>query len=84
MFGGGVLGSGGGGVYGIRGDGCLQESITRESCADAGLLGLRKSFAVWDDNGSATDGRTVLSLTENMARHKEAYGWQVLAVQDGG
>jgi len=70
-------------TYCIMGDGCMQEGISHESCAYAGHLGLGKLIAFWDDNGITIDGHTELSFTENVAMRFEAYGWQVLTVEDG-
>jgi len=65
------------------GDGCMQEGISHESCAYAGHLGLGKLIAFWDDNGITIDGHTELSFTEDVCKRYEAYGWQVLTVEDG-
>merc|ERR1711933_81450 len=70
-------------TYCIMGDGCLQEGISHESCAYAGHLGLGKLIAFWDDNGITIDGHTELSFTEDVCKRYEAYGWQVLSVEDG-
>jgi len=70
-------------TYCIMGDGCLQEGISHESCAYAGHLGLGKLIAFWDDNGITIDGHTELSFTEDVVKRYEAYGWQVLTVEDG-
>merc|ERR1719382_1255928 len=70
-------------TYCIMGDGCLQEGISHEACAYAGHLGLGKLIAFWDDNGITIDGHTELSFTEDVCKRYEAYGWQVLSVEDG-
>jgi len=70
-------------TYCIMGDGCMQEGISHESCAYAGHLGLGKLIAFWDDNGITIDGHTELSFTEDVCKRYEAYGWQVLSVEDG-
>jgi len=70
-------------TYCIMGDGCLQEGISHESCAYAGHLGLGKLIAFWDDNGITIDGHTELSFTEDVCKRYEAYGWQVLTVENG-
>merc|ERR1712241_1135160 len=71
------------GTYCILGDGCMQEGISHESCAYAGHLGLGKLIAFYDDNGITIDGHTELSFTEDVGKRYEAYGWQVLTVEDG-
>mmetsp|Transcript_5851 Transcript_5851/g.13063 ORF Transcript_5851/g.13063 Transcript_5851/m.13063 type:complete len:782 (-) Transcript_5851:127-2472(-) len=70
-------------TYCILGDGCMQEGISHESCSLAGHLGLGKLIAFWDDNGITIDGHTELSFTEDVGKRYEAYGWQVLTVEDG-
>jgi len=70
-------------TYCILGDGCMQEGISHESCAYAGHLGLGKLIAFYDDNGITIDGHTELSFTEDVGMRYEAYGWQVLTVEDG-
>mmetsp|Transcript_5919 Transcript_5919/g.12955 ORF Transcript_5919/g.12955 Transcript_5919/m.12955 type:complete len:776 (+) Transcript_5919:79-2406(+) len=70
-------------TYCILGDGCMQEGISHEACAYAGHLGLGKLIAFYDDNGITIDGHTDLSFTEDVGMRYEAYGWQVLTVEDG-
>ncbi|CAK0819795.1 unnamed protein product [Prorocentrum cordatum] len=70
-------------TYCIMGDGCCQEGISHESCAYAGHLGLGKLIVFYDDNGITIDGHTELSFTEDVGMRYEAYGWQVLTVEDG-
>merc|ERR1719356_1626950 len=70
-------------TYCIMGDGCMQEGISHESCAYAGHLGLGKLIAFYDDNNITIDGHTELSFTEDVCKRYEAYGWQVLKVEDG-
>merc|ERR1719189_2352607 len=61
----------------------MQEGISHESCAYAGHLGLGKLIAFYDDNNITIDGHTELSFTEDVGKRYEAYGWQVLTVEDG-
>jgi len=70
-------------TYTIAGDGCMQEGISHESCAYAGHLGLGKLIAFYDDNGITIDGHTDLSFTEDVGKRYEAYGWQVITVNEG-
>jgi len=70
-------------TYCIMGDGCMQEGISHESCSYAGHLGLGKLIAFYDDNNITIDGHTELSFTEDVGKRYEAYGWQVLTVEDG-
>jgi len=70
-------------TYCIVGDGCCQEGISHESCAYAGHLGLGKLIVFYDSNNITIDGPTDLSFTEDVGKRYEAYGWQVLTVEDG-
>ncbi len=70
-------------TYVIAGDGDLMEGVTSEACSLAGHLGLGKLICFYDDNEITIDGRTDITFTEDSAKRYEAYGWQVLHVEDG-
>ena len=70
-------------VYGICSDGDLMEGISHEAASLAGHLGLGKLVFVYDDNEITIDGRTDISFSEDIKGRFEAYGWQVLEVEDG-
>jgi transketolase len=70
-------------TYVICGDGCHQEGVTGEACSLAGHLGLGKLILLYDDNNITIDGSTDLSFSEDTGKRFEAYGWQVLTVEDG-
>jgi transketolase len=70
-------------TYVICGDGCLQEGVSGEASSLAGHLGLGKLIVLYDDNKITIDGATDLSFTEDVGKRYEAYGWQVLTVEDG-
>jgi len=70
-------------TYCIVGDGCCQEGISHESCSYAGHLGLGKLIVFYDSNNITIDGPTDLSFTEDVGKRYEAYGWQVLTVENG-
>jgi len=67
----------------ICGDGCLQEGVTSEASSLAGHLGLGSLIVLYDDNNITIDGGTELSFTEDVGKRYEAYGWQVLVIEDG-
>ena len=69
-------------TYVICGDGCLQEGISGEACSLAGHLGLGNLIVMYDDNKITIDGSTDLAFTEDVKMRYEAYGWQVLTVDD--
>lgn len=70
-------------TYVIAGDGDLMEGITSEASSLAGHLSLGKLICFYDDNRVTIDGGTDITFTEDRAKRYEAYGWQVLHVEDG-
>jgi transketolase len=70
-------------AYGIVGDGCLMEGVAAEAASLAGHLALGKLIYLYDDNHVTIEGGTELAFTEDVGKRFEAYGWQVLAVEDG-
>lgn len=70
-------------VFGIVTDGDLMEGVSSEAASLAGHLRLGKIIYCYDDNRITIDGSTDLSFTEDRGKRFEAYGWQVLHVDDG-
>ncbi len=70
-------------VYAIVTDGDLMEGVTAEAASLAGHLKLSKMIYLYDDNRITIDGSTDLAFTEERGKRFEAYGWQVLNVEDG-
>jgi transketolase len=70
-------------TYAICGDGDLMEGVAAEAVSLAGHLGLGRLICIYDDNGITIEGDTDITFTEDVARRFEAYGWQVLRVDDG-
>jgi transketolase len=71
-------------VFAICSDGDLMEGVSSEAASLAGHLRLGKLVYVYDDNKITIDGPTDMAFsTEDVGRRFEAYGWQVIVVDDG-
>jgi transketolase len=70
-------------VYAIVTDGDLMEGVASEAASLAGHLKLGRLIYLYDDNRISIDGSTNLAFTEDRGKRFEAYGWQVLHVDDG-
>ena len=70
-------------TYVFLGDGCLMEGISHEACSLAGVWGLNKLVALYDDNGISIDGNVAGWFGDDTAARFRAYGWQVLGPLDG-
>jgi len=70
-------------TYGLVTDGDLMEGVVAEAASLAGHLQLGKVIYLYDDNRISIDGSTDLAFTEDRGARFEAYGWQVLKVDDG-
>lgn len=70
-------------TYVIASDGDLMEGVASEACSLAGHLGLGRLVVLYDDNRISLSGSTALCFTEDVAARFRAYGWNVLAVEDG-
>jgi transketolase len=70
-------------TYALVSDGDLMEGVSGEASSLAGHLGLGKLTFLYDSNEVSLDGPTRVTFTEDVARRYEAYGWQVLTVEDG-
>ena len=67
----------------IASDGDLMEGVSGEASSLAGHLGLGKLVVFYDDNKISIDGPTDLAFSEDVSKRYQAYGWQVLRVDDG-
>ncbi len=70
-------------IYAIVTDGDLMEGVASEAASLAGHLRLGKLIYLYDDNHISIEGSTDLAFTEDRGKRFEAYGWQVLKVEDG-
>lgn len=70
-------------IYAIVTDGDLMEGVSSEAASLAGHLRLGKLIYLYDDNRISIEGSTDLAFTEDRGKRFEAYGWQVLTVEDG-
>jgi len=70
-------------TYAICGDGDNMEGISGEAASLAGTLGLSKLIVMYDSNNISIEGSTDISFTEDVGKRFDAYGWQVLYVEDG-
>jgi transketolase len=67
-------------VYGILGDGCICEGITHEAASLAGHLGLGELIFLYDDNDITLDGPANASMSEDVEKRYQAYGWHTLKI----
>ncbi|MBW7461927.1 transketolase, partial [Paenibacillus sepulcri] len=70
-------------TYAICGDGDLMEGVSSEAASLAAHLKLGKLVMLYDSNDISLDGELNMSFSENVHGRFEAYGWQVLRVEDG-
>ncbi len=70
-------------TYAMCGDGDLMEGVGMESVSMAGHLGLGKLILIFDDNSITIEGKTDISVTENVQAKFEAMNWHVVEVADG-
>ncbi len=70
-------------TFALGGDGCMMEGISSEAFSLAGTLGLGKLIILYDSNKITIEGSTDIAFTENVQKRMEAFGFQLLEVEDG-
>lgn len=70
-------------TYVLGGDGCMMEGISSEAFSLAGTLGLGKLIVLYDSNKISIEGSTDIAFTEDVQKRMEAFGFQLLTVEDG-
>lgn len=70
-------------TYVFLGDGCMMEGISHEALSLAGVLGLDKLIALYDDNGISIDGAVAGWFRDDTTGRLRAYGWNVIGPIDG-
>ena len=69
-------------VYAICGDGDLMEGVSSEASSLAGHFGLSQLTLFYDNNHITIEGDTALAFSEDVGKRYQAYGWNVLSVDD--
>lgn len=69
-------------VYVFAGDGDMMEGVAQEAASLAGHLRLSNLCWVFDSNHITIEGGTDLTFTEDVGLRFEAYGWNVIHVDD--
>ena len=69
-------------IYAICGDGDMMEGVSSEAASTAAHLKLSNLVWIYDSNHITIEGDTNLAFDENVGARFEAYGWNVLHVDD--
>jgi transketolase len=70
-------------IWCLAGDGCMQEGVASEASALAGHLKLDNLILIYDANHVTLDAMAVQSQSEDTAKRFEAYGFEVLHLDQG-
>jgi transketolase len=69
-------------VYALCGDGDMMEGVSSEAASLAGHLKLSHLCWIYDSNHISIEGGTDLAFDEDVGKRFEAYGWNVVHVDD--
>lgn len=67
-------------IYVIASDGDLQEGVSSEASALAGVQELGNLIVIWDDNKISIEHETDIAFGEDVLKRYEAYGWHTQRV----
>ncbi len=70
-------------VWALAGDGCMQEGVASEAAAMAGHFKVDNLILIYDANKVTLDAMAIKSQSEDTARRFEAYGFEVLQIENG-
>jgi len=70
-------------VYVLCGDGCLQEGVSAEAMSFAAHEKLDNLILLFDSNDVTLDKMAEFTQSEDHAMRFEAYGWDVITLDDG-
>ena len=69
-------------VYALCGDGDMMEGVSAEAASMAGHLKLSNLCWIYDSNHISIEGDTALAFDEDVGMRFQAYGWNVIHVDD--
>ena len=69
-------------VYALCGDGDMMEGVSAEAASLAGHLKLSNLCWIYDSNHISIEGSTDLAFDEDVGMRFQAYGWNVIHVDD--
>ncbi|WP_432524768.1 transketolase [Kineococcus sp. SYSU DK006] len=67
-------------VYVLASDGDIEEGVTSEASAIAGVQELGNLVVIYDQNHISIEDDTNIALTEDTAKRYESYGWHVQSI----
>ncbi|MEO5768245.1 MAG: transketolase [Polyangia bacterium] len=70
-------------IWGLAGDGCMQEGVASEAAAMAGHFKLDNLILIYDANDVTLDAMANKSQSEDTGKRFEAYGWEVMHLEKG-